>query len=201
MGRMFTACSVPMSFEETIDCHLGRFSALWRWRGQPRDVARALTTPLPTSERLDGLRLREDGFREGRGRSIARLERQLARADLSKRLFAFPDEVMGSWTKLVRLARAEGTAVIGVAMPDTPQMTARMEELQPGRERMYREAVDTLARATAVPFVDVETFGEWFGDGMARNFNHLSREGAKHFTRQLWGMSSFRESLLSALER
>jgi hypothetical protein len=34
---------------------------------------------------------------------------------------------------------------------------------------------------------------------MARNFNHLSAEGAKAFTGQLWEVDAFREQLLAAL--
>ena len=201
MGRLFTGCNEPMPVEETIDCHLSQISALWRWRGHPRDVLTALTTPLPTTDRLDdGLRLRNDGFHEGRGRPISHLEQQLGRADLSKRLFGFPPEVQRSWTRLVEAARAAGSTVIGVAIPDTPQLRDRMEELQPGRERMYHEAVDILAESGGVPFVDVTRFGDWYGDGMVRNINHLSREGAKHFTRQLWDIPAFRRSVLDALD-
>jgi hypothetical protein len=200
MGRLVSTCNEPASVEVMIDCHLSRVSAMWRWRGHPDDVLEALMTPLPTTERRDGLRLRADGFREGRGRPISHLEEQLGRADLSRRLFDFPPAVSRSWTRLVEAARAEGSTVIGVAMPDTPQLRDRMEELQPGRERMYRDAVAALAEASGVPFVVVEQFGDWFGDGMARNFNHLSREGARHFTRQLWQEPLFRQSLLDALD-
>ena len=200
MGRLFTGCRGPTSVEETLDCHLGRVSALWRWRGHPGDVVTAVATPLPATDGEAGLRLRADGFREGRGRPISHLERQVRRADLSRRLFDFPPAVRHSWTRLVATARAEGSTVIGVAIPDTPQLRDQMEELQPGRERMYHEAVHELAESSGVPFVDVARFGDWFGDGMARNFNHLSREGARHFTRQVWEMPAFRQLLLDALD-
>jgi hypothetical protein len=107
--------------------------------------------------------------------------------------------VQDSWMRLVEAARENGSTIIGVAMPDTPQLRDRMEELQPGRERMYHEAVAALAEDADVPFVVVDRFGDWFGDGMARNFNHLSHAGAKHFTRQLWRESPFRELLLDAI--
>jgi hypothetical protein len=200
MGRLFTDCAEPLSAEATMDCQLSRLSALWRWRGHAREVLTAFTRPLPATDGEGGLRLREDGFREGRGRPISHLERQLARANLSRRLFDFPPAVQDSWARLVEAAREEGSTVIGIAIPDTPQLRDRMEELQPGRERMYHEAVRALAERSGVPFVDVERFGDWFGDGMARNFNHLSREGAAHFTRQVWEMPAFRDSFLDALD-
>lgn len=199
MGRDFTACQVPLSLTETMDCQLGRISALWRWRGHLEEVLTAVMQPLSRTDNTDALHLRADGFREGRGRTIAQLERQLERADLEKRRFTFPPEVGRSWDWLVATAREEGSIVVPIAFPDTPQMQKRMEEVQPGREGMYREAVDVLETAGGIDFIGVPEYGSWWGDGMARNINHLSVRGARKFTRQLWGMRDFRSALLSGL--
>ncbi len=199
MGHVFTACQVPLSLAETMDCQLGRISALWRWRGRLEEVLTAVKQPLSRTDNTDALHLRADGFREGRGRTIAQVERQLEQADLEKRRFTFPPEVGRSWDWLVATARDEGSIVIPIAIPDTPQMQKRMEEVQPGRDGMYREAVDVLEKAGGIDFIDVPEYGSWWGDGMARNINHLSERGARKFTRQLWGMHDFRSALLSGL--
>jgi hypothetical protein len=198
MGRIFTACDVPMPLVEVPDCQLSRVSGLWRWRGRLGDVVRAVQEPIPTTDETDALHLRSDGFREGRGRGLAHLQRQLGRADLDRRLFTFPEEVRASWARLVAAAR--GSKLVPVAIPDTPPMRDRMEELQPGREQTYWDAVRILATDARIPFVMVKSFGDWWGDGMARNFNHLSRDGAVHFTEQLWETPGFRDWLLGGLD-
>ena len=200
MGRIFTGCSVPMPFGEALDCHLSDASYLWRWRGRLPDVLQAVQRPLPRTDDTDALHLRRDGFRVGRGRSVTTIERQLERADLSKRRVQLASDVRTSWQWLVSVARANGATIIPVAIPDTPTMTARMEEVQPGREELYWDSIATLGEDVDLPFVEVRRFGDWWGDGMARNFNHLSHAGAKAFTRQLWEVEAFRERLLGGLE-
>ena len=50
-------------------------------------------------------------------------------------------------------------------------------------------------------FVDPVQFGDWWRDGAARNFNHLSALGAQKFTRQLWDMPEFHDALVEGLQR
>jgi hypothetical protein len=200
MGRLFTGCEVPLPLAQAIDCHASRGSLLWRWRGRPRDIVEALLRPLPETDVTDGLRLRSDGFRIGRGRSVDQIERQLSRVDLNKRRVRIASDVQSSWRWLVSTAEANGAVVIPVAIPDTPPMLERMEQFQPGREQLFWDGIGQLEDGAGVPFVRVPALGPWYGDGMARNFNHLSHAGARQFTRQLWGMDDFREPLLRALE-
>lgn len=200
MGRLFTGCEVPMPLSEAVDCHASRASLLWRWRGHPRDIVEAVLQPLPETDRRDGLRLREDGFRIGRGRSLAQIERQLSRADLDKRRVVIDPEVQSSWQWLVSTAEANGSVVIPVAIPDTPPMGKRMEQVQPGREKLFWDGIGLLEDGAGVPFVRVSALGAWWGDGMARNFNHLSHAGARQFTRQLWDMDDFRQPVVRAIE-
>lgn len=200
MGRLFTGCDVPMTLSEGLDCHASRVSLVWRWRGHPRDILEAVLRPLPHEDRTDGLKLRADGFRIGRGRSVDRVERQLSRIDLDKRVVAIDPEVEESWRQLVAAAEANGSVVIPVAIPDTPPMLARMEEHQPGRERLFWDGIGRLEDQAGAPFVRITALGDWWGDGMARNFNHLSHAGARQLTRQVWQMDDFREPLLRALD-
>ena len=200
MGRLFAGCDVPMPLADRVDCYGASLSMVWRWRGHPRDIIEAIAEPLPSTDRTDGLRLRADGFRVGRGRSIAQIERQLGKVDLDKRRVVLDPDVESSWRWLVETAEANGAVVVPVAIPDTPPMLARMEEVQPGREALYWDGIDRLERAAGVQFVRVRSLGEWWGDGMARNFNHLSHEGARRFSRQLWTMDDFHEPLLEALD-
>lgn len=199
MGRMFTGCNVPMPIGDLLDCKLSDTSFLWRWRGRLPDVLDAVQRPLARTDDSNALHLRSDGFREGRGRPVKAIERQLERSDLSKRRVQLAPEVRASWRWLVSVARANGASIIPVAIPDTPTMATRMERVQPGREDLYWSSIATLAADVDVPFVEVRRFGDWWGDGMARNFNHLSHAGAIAFTEQLWEMQTFRERLLDGL--
>jgi hypothetical protein len=49
--------------------------------------------------------------------------------------------------------------------------------------------------------VDPVSFGAWWGDGAARNFNHLSDAGAADFMRQLWDMPDFHDPLVAGVSR
>lgn len=199
MGRLFDGCAGPMDLEETLDCRAGQASALWRWRGRPDRLVDAISNGMPRTDNTDSLQLRADGFREGRGRPVRQLERQLARANLDRRRFELTEDVRESWERLTTLALDAGATVIPVAIPDTPPMQRRMEELQPGRSESYQAAVRALGTSTGLEFVEVDEFGMWWGDGMARNYNHLSRRGALAFTWQLWGMESFQERVLDGM--
>ncbi len=199
MGRLFDGCAGPMELEEALDCRASQASTLWRWRGRPDRLAEAISSSVPHTDDTDSLLLRADGFREGRGRPVRQLERQLTRADLDRRRFALTSQVEESWERLTSVARNAGATVIPVAIPDTPPMQQRMERLQPGRSKLYHAAVRALGASAELEFVEVDAFGRWWGDGMARNYNHLSRRGATEFTRQLWNLERFRERILGAL--
>ena len=177
-----------------------------RWSGDggaiPATSSRPSSSRCHRLYRLDnGLRLRRRWVHHRTGQNDRR-DRKAARSiDLDKRRVGLPADVESSWRWLVETAEANGSIVVPVAIPDTPPMLARMEEVQPGREALFWDGIDRLEQATGVPFVRVRSFGEWWGDGMARNFNHLSHEGARQFTRQLWTMDDFDVSaLLEALD-
>jgi hypothetical protein len=201
MGALFTACQRTTSLAEALDCQFGSVSAAWRWRGHPDRLLRAFERPVPHTIVTGGLHLRADGFREGRGVSLERLQAQLDGADLRKRLFAFSDEVAQRYVELVDSLRSRGVVVVAVAVPDTPALAARMERLEPGRRGMFRGALDTLQQMSGLRFVDPVAFGSWWGDGAARNFNHLSVRGAAQFTRQLWEMPDFHDPLVAGVTR
>jgi hypothetical protein len=199
MGGLFSGCERMSGYGQVIDCSFASVSAAWRWRGRPDRIVSALGTPVPQRANSGGLRLREDGFREGRGRRLEQLQAQMDRADLRRRIFVFPDEVSDGYVRLIDALRAHGVAIVPVAVPDTPALAERMERLQTGRRRLFREALDVLESRSGLAFVDPVSFGSWWRDGEARNFNHLSASGAVKFTRQLWRMPEFREPLMAGL--
>jgi hypothetical protein len=199
MGGIFGDCELEATLEGTLACRLNGLSLAWRWRGQLDRIATSLVDPVPLRMHSGGLRLRQDGFREGRGVPLSRLDAQLAQANLDRRLFAFPPEVLAGYARLVDELRENDVAIVAVQIPDTPVLEAGMEAYQPGRLQMMADAVAQIEAATGLDFIEIEAFGSWWADGMARNFNHLSAEGAKAFTAQLWEVDAFREQLLAAL--
>lgn len=200
MGGLFTDCDRMRGYAPQLDCRFAAVSAAWRWRGHPDRIIRALQTPVPRRITTRGLRLRQDGFREGRGVAMERLQEQLDQADLRKRIFVFPDAVRDGYERLIDTLQSHGVTVVPVAVPDTPALAERMEHLQAGRRGLFRDALDVLEARTGLTFVDPVQFGDWWRDGAARNFNHLSAAGAKEFTRQLWGMPEFRDALVDGLQ-
>jgi hypothetical protein len=200
MGELFGGCDGMAEYGQQLDCRFAAISAAWRWRGHPDRILRAFETAVPSRITSGGLHLREDGFREGRGVLLAKLQEQLDAADLRRRLFAFPEDVSDSYVRLIEALRANGVAIVPVAIPDTPELSERMGRMQPDRRGLFRDALDVLEARTGLTFVDPVAFGDWWRDGMARNFNHLSALGAVRFTRQLWRMREFRDGLLRALD-
>lgn len=199
MGGLFSDCDRMRDYGQRLDCRFASVSAAWRWRGHPDRILRGLGSIVPRRIHSGGLQLREDGFREGEGVPLARLQAQMDRADLRRRIFRFPDEVQNGYLRLIEALRSNGVAIVQVAIPDTPELSERMEQMQPGRRQLFRDALDVLESRTELQFVDPVSFGDWWQDGVARNFNHLSAIGAVHFTRQLWGIPEFRSSLLDGL--
>jgi hypothetical protein len=199
MGGLFSDCERMRDYGQQLSCRLASVSAAWRWRGHPDRIVRALSGTVPRRSHEGGLQLRQDGFREGDGVTLDRIQAQMDAADLRRRIFVFPDEVQSGYVRLIEALRANGVAVVPVAIPDTPPLIERMERMQPGRRQLFRDALDVLEARTGLPFVDPISFGDWWKDGEARNFNHLSASGAIKFTRQLWEMPEFREALLAGL--
>ena len=199
MGGLFSDCDRMSGYGEVLDCRYASLSAAWRWRGHLDRIWQGLSTTLPSKAGTGALRLREDGFREGRGIALERLQAQLDGADLRRRIFAFPPEVSDGYVRLIEALRDNGVAIVPVAIPDTPALTERMELMQPGRRQLFRNALDVLESRTGLPFVDPVSFGRWWRDGQARNFNHLSAAGAVSFTRQLWRMPEFRNAVIGGL--
>lgn len=201
MGGLFSDCDRVRGYGPQLDCRFAGISAAWRWRGHLDRIVGALDAPVPRQTSTPALRLREDGFREGRGLPLDRLQAQMDRSDLRKRIFVFPDEVRDGYVRLIDALRDHGVAIVPVAVPDTPALAERMEQLQAGRRGLFRAALDVLEQRTGLTFVDPVQFGDWWKDGAARNFNHLSASGAKEFTRQLWEMPEFRDELVNGLQR
>lgn len=200
MGGLFGGCELTKDLGTRLDCELSTISAAWRWRGRPMTILSALRSPMPQATSSGGLRLRADGFRAGRGRTVEQIHGQLESADLKRRLFVFPQVVSDGYVRLINTLRANGVAIVPVAIPDSPLLNERMSALEgTDRRQQFRDALDVLASRSGIPFVDPVAFGAWWGDGQARNFNHLSASGARYFTRQLWGMADFRDALISAL--
>jgi hypothetical protein len=199
MGGILGDCELESTLEGTLACRVNGISLAWRWRGQLDQIAESLLKPVPLRMYSGGLRLRQDGFREGRGVPLSRLDEQLQEGDLDGRLFAFPPDVLDGYRRLVEVLRDNGVAIVAIQIPDTPVLEAGMEAYQPGRKRMMADAVAQIEASTGLDFIQIEAFGSWWADGMARNFNHLSAAGAKAFTGQLWELDAFREQLLAGL--
>ena len=199
MGEIFGDCELTDDLESAASCRLSEISVAWRWRGYLDRLGRAATGAVPRRLRSGGLVLRSDGFREGKGVSLELLRRQIRRANLDRRLFAFPPDVLQGYERLFRLLEDHGVKIVAVAIPNTPILEARMEKLQPGHRQMFVQAIATIENLTGVAFVDPQAFGDWWGNGAARNFVHLSAAGARAFTAQLWNMPEFQRRLLDGL--
>jgi hypothetical protein len=200
MGSLFSDCERVSGYEDRLDCGFAAISAAWRWRGHLDRVLGALQRTVPSQITSGGLRLRKDGFREGRGVSMTRLSEQLDGANLKIRLIQVSEDMVNGYVRLMDRLRAEGVTVVPIAIPESKPLRDRMELRQPGRRQLFRDALDRLEQLTGVTFVDPVVFGAWYGDGQARNFNHLSVDGATNFTRQLWAMPDFHDRLLAGLD-
>ena len=200
MGQLLGGCGASADAGRWLDCELGSASALWRWRGTPGRVLAALQRPQPTTSRSNALLLREDGFRVGDPRPEARIRQQVSRwvAGEPAELRVDP-AVLSAYRDLVQLLVRNGVAVVPVALPENPLLTAALVARTPQWEASRRAAVSAFEASTGVAAVHVDAFGPWYTDGSSRDAKHLSGAGAAQLTGQLWQMPDFRTRILAAL--
>lgn len=199
MGRLFTACNGTDGMEASLDCRLGQVSALWRWRGHLDLLWNAFGREMDRISNHRGLKLRQDGFRAGRGLSDKKLLGQLE-VHLDRRSpFRLGPAARDQFVTLVNFLRDHGTEVVVVAIPEAPQLAQALEERQPGWTAAWHAALDALSRAADIPIVDPGTFGPWYREGSMRNIKHLSEAGAAGFTDQLMANPKVRDPMIAAL--
>jgi len=201
MGLLFSRCQgdVVEGYEATVDCQAGLVSALWRWRGRPDRIARAMLRPLKASKRWGSAR-RDDGFSEGKPRPVEKIAAQVAAGlDRLDQTIEVGPLTAERYRRIRGYLEAHGVAVMGVSIPYAPLFMEGLEERMPGFNASWQDAIGRLSAGSGIPFVDPVAFGPWWGDGSNKNLKHLSREGAIDFTNQLWDTPAFRQQVLAGL--
>jgi hypothetical protein len=202
LGQIFNDCALAVSASALVDCRFGEVSALWRWRGQPTRLVGAVLRGQPPTLRSQGFLLRQDGFREGPPATSASLAAQLPialPAEPSSRTLGV--DAAQAFVDLVTTLRADGVAVVAVAIPYSPLFQDALEARHPGWEASRLAAIRRLETLAAISIVDPLRFGSWWSAPMSRDVKHLSRLGAPKFVEQLLSLPAFRDPLLGALSR
>ena len=201
LGRLWDGCQAGSEWDALVDCGLSQVSALWRWRGRLERIVEGVVRGTPRRLKVGTTILRPDGFlavAPRRPKKLARLlpktvERLLPGATLSA-------GVSADFATAVQLLRSEGVTVIPVFMPYSDELQAALLERNPEWVAQKQASVATLEEDADIEIIEVERFGDWLDADSLRDHRHLSRDGAPHFTRQLWDMPEFRARLLAGVE-
>ena len=202
MGQLFSRCQDGESqgYGPTLDCQVGLASALWRWRGRPDELLRAIRDPLTAGARGERVR-RADGFSEGPPRTVPQIETMIGDGLANEEaLIEVSEGAIERYQRIAAFLAAHDSVILGTSIPYAPVYMDAAEAKLPGFGASWQDAIGTLAEGTGIPFVDPVRFGDWWGDGSSQDIKHLSREGAVEFTRQLWDIPEFRTGVTEALE-
>jgi hypothetical protein len=200
LGQLWTGCSDDVLDPEMFECRLGQVSALWRWRGHPDDVARALLEPMPKKLVDGGRELKPDGWISARPSNPKKLDEQLPRAlERMETEVLVPDDVVEGFTDLVEYLRAQGVEVVALRMPYWAELEAALVERNPDWQTQRDAAYERLSEAADIELLELSAFGDVAKTSWFRDPRHLSRLGAGPFTRRLWKMAEFREPILQSL--
>jgi len=200
LGRLWTGCPDDALDPEMLECRLAQVSALWRWRGHPDDLARALLEPMPKTLVDGGRELKPDGWIRARPSNAKKLGEQLPRAlERMETEVLVPDDVVEGFADLVEYLRAQGVEVVALRMPYSADLEAALVERNPDWETQLNAAYARLSEAADIELLDMSTFSDVAKVNWFRDPRHLSRLGAGPFTRRLWKIAEFREPILESL--
>jgi hypothetical protein len=200
LGQLWSGCAESGSDLETFECRLGQSSALWRWRGRPDRILRAMETDMPRTITDNGRTLKASGWLSTDPSTPARLEQNIDRAlgSIGDEI-DLPDVVVDGFAALIDQLRAHDVEVIAIEMPYSPQFESALLERNPDWQRERAAGWARLEEVADFELIDVGAFGDWAQASSFRDPRHLSRKGAEPFMRQLWAMSEFRDPLLAGL--
>lgn len=202
LGRELLGCGVETEIVDRLDCELASLSAAWRWHGRPQAVIRAALYGARLDAKAERGQLRKDGLFARHAASPRQIQNQIANGDYSASRIRpqFNPTEAARFERFQSWADEQGVKVIYVAWPTTRPYTEELLSRNPEWEAQRRAATEQLAEAIGQPVVYIESYGEdWWTDESASDLNHLSAEGAKAFTRQLWNDPAFRAAITDAL--
>jgi hypothetical protein len=202
LGRELLGCGVETEIIDRLDCEFASLSAAWRWHGRPQAVLRAALYGARLDAKAERGQLRKDGLFARHAAAPRQIQNQIAKGDYSAARIQpqFNPAEAARFERFAAWAEEHGVEVIYVAWPTTRPYTEELLSRNPEWEAQRRAATERLAEAIGQPVVYIESYGEdWWTDDSASDLNHLSAEGAKAFTRQLWNDPAFRSALLEAL--
>jgi hypothetical protein len=202
LGRELLGCGGETEIIDRIDCELASVSAAWRWHGRPQAVLRAALYGARLDAKAERGQLRKDGLFARHAAAPRQIQNQIANGDYSASRIQpqFNAAEAARFGRFQAWADEHGVKVVYVAWPTTRPYTEELLSRNPAWETQRRAATEQLAEAIGRPIVYVESYAEdWWTDESASDLNHLSAEGAKAFTRQLWNDPTFRSALLGAM--
>jgi hypothetical protein len=202
LGRELLGCGVETEIIDRLDCELANVSAAWRWHGRPQAVLRAALYGARLDAKAERGQLRKDGLFARHAATPKQIQNQIANGDYSAARIEprFNPAEAARFQRFQAWADLHDVEVIYVAWPTTRPYTEELLSRNPEWEAQRRAATEQLAEAIGQPIVYIESYSdEWWGEGSASDLNHLSAEGAKQFTRQLWNDAAFRAAITDAL--
>lgn len=202
LGRELLGCGGETEILDRLDCELAGVSAAWRWHGRPQTVLRAAINGARLDAKAERGQLRKDGFFARHPATPKQIRSQIENGDYSpERIEPLFNPIESErFVRFQEWADSQGIKVVYVAWPTTRPYVEELLSRNPDWESQRRAATERLAQEIGQPIVYMESYGEdWWTDESASDLNHLSAEGAKAFTRQLWNDPTFRAALLAAL--
>ena len=200
LGRQWSGCTSDGLAPQSLDCALGRVSALWRWRGRAEQVTQALGAGMPTTFTDRGRTLKPDGWVATRPSTGERLIEQLPRAlERMDEDVVVPSDVVEGFAQLVEYLREQDVDVVALRMPYWSQLETALVERNPEWTAQRDAGYEQLSAAADIELLDADAFEavaevRWFRDP-----RHLSRLGAGPYTRSLWADPDFRGPILESL--
>lgn len=200
LGQLWGGCAGDLDGAERFDCQLSQVSALWRWRGRPDRIVKAVDEGMPRSVVQGERILHEDGWLDTPGATPKHLRAATATAlERVEKRIDVPDDIVDDFAALIEELRSHGSTVVVAEIPYSAVLEASLVARNPRWREQRDKGFARLEAAAGIDFVDVDGFGDWIKPSSFRDPRHLSGKGAGPFTRQLWEMLEFREPLLKAL--
>ena len=195
-------CDRDWSESEARRCQREIHDLRFRFRGHADMIeAAAAGHHQPTKvEVREGSWLRRDGYLRHPPMTVAEVEKDSERRlDHNPGLPHVTDEGKAYFRDTVQLLRSRGVTVIACSLPYTPVHQANLEAKYPGYDQRRQQAAAELAASADVPFFQVTCFGSWWGDNDSRDAIHLTEQGARKFTGQLWEIPGLADAVLEGL--
>lgn len=198
-GRLVSDCRGVRGLEETLSCHLESISALWRWRGQPGRLLKALADPVPRTSLDNGITLEADGYGRGRSMRPAGFNRALTVALKNTPPLASAQPDIGAYVALVEALRSRGTRVVVVLIPYAPPFEDALEAREPGWRALRSSLLERLSETAGQPILDSGPIATWWTVQDSHDVRHFSPRGGTRFTAHLWDDATFRTLVTEAL--